>query len=220
MMTFLPYILFLIGFPLLIKGADLLVDVASSLARRFYVSDLVIGLTVVAFGTSSPELFVNVISSLKGNTDIAIANVLGSNIANIFLILGVASIIYPLSVSEGTVWKEIPLALLAAALAGILVKDQLIDRTASSVLSRIDGLVLLAFFIVFLYYSFSIARTIEGMGSHVPSKQYTLFKSVSLIFAGLAGLVLGGKWIVDGAAHMALKLGLSQPPPFCLHVYR
>jgi cation:H+ antiporter len=209
-MAFLPYALFLIGFPLLIKGADLLVEGASAIARRFHVSDLVIGLTVVAFGTSCPELFVNVVSSLKGNTDIAIANVLGSNIANIFLILGIASIIYPLSVSKGTVWKEIPLALLAAVLAGILVNDRLIDGAASSTLSRIDGLVLLAFFIIFLYYSFSIAKQIEGLESHIPSKQHRLFKSISLILVGLAGLILGGKWIVDGAVYLALKLGLSQ----------
>jgi len=136
--------------------------------------------------------------------------VLGSNIANIFLILGIASIIYPLSVSKGTVWKEIPLALLAAVLAGILVNDRLIDGAASSTLSRIDGLVLLAFFIIFLYYSFSIAKQIEGLESHIPSKQHRLFKSISLILVGLAGLILGGKWIVDGAVYLALKLGLSQ----------
>ncbi len=209
-MAFLPYILFLIGFPLLIKGAALLVDGASSIARRAHVSDLVIGLTVVAFGTSSPELFVNIISSLKGNTDIAIANVLGSNIANILLILGIASIIHPLSVSKGTVWKEIPLCLLAALLAGILVNDQWIDGAASSILTRIDGLVFLAFFSIFLYYSFSIAKTIEGMEEHIPSKQYSLLKSVGLVLLGLVGLILGGKWIVDGAVHMALRLGLSQ----------
>ena len=102
-------ILLIAGFILLIKGAGFLIDGASSIARRFNVSDLVIGLTVVAFGTSSPELFVNIISSIKGNTEIAIGNVLGSNIANIFLILGVSSIIYPLRVGTGTVWKEIPL---------------------------------------------------------------------------------------------------------------
>ncbi|NVM25560.1 MAG: sodium:calcium antiporter, partial [Desulfobacterales bacterium] len=108
----LPYILLIVGFVLLIKGADFLVDGASSIARRLQVSDLVIGLTVVAFGTSTPEFFVNIIASIKGDTDIAIGNVLGSNIANIFLILGVSSIIYPLTVTKGTVWKEIPFSLL------------------------------------------------------------------------------------------------------------
>ena len=107
----LPYLLLIAGFVLLIKGADFLVNGASSLARRFNVSDLVIGLTIVAFGTSTPELFVNIFASFKGNTDIAIGNVLGSNIANIFLILGVSAVIYPLTVTKGTVWKEIPFSL-------------------------------------------------------------------------------------------------------------
>ena len=104
----LTYFFFLLGFVLLIKGADLLVDGASAISRKFNVSDLVIGLTVVAFGTSTPELFVNIVASARGNTEIAIGNVLGSNISNVFLILGISSIIYPLSVSKGTVWKEIP----------------------------------------------------------------------------------------------------------------
>jgi cation:H+ antiporter len=104
----LTYLLFLLGFVLLIKGADFLVDGASAIARRFSVSDLVIGLTVVAFGTSTPELFVNIVASARGNTEIAIGNVLGSNISNVLLILGISAVIYPLSVSKGTVWKEIP----------------------------------------------------------------------------------------------------------------
>ena len=116
-------ILFLAGFVLLIKGADLLVEGASSIARRFGISDLVIGLTIVAFGTSTPELFVNIAASFKGNTDIAIGNVLGSNISNIFLILGISSIIYPLSVTKGTVWKEIPFSLLAVLVLAILAND-------------------------------------------------------------------------------------------------
>ena len=158
MTAILPYVLLVIGFVLLIKGADFLVDGASSIARRFDVSDLVIGLTVVAFGTSTPELFVNIIASLRGTTDIAIGNVLGSNICNVFLILGVSSMIYPLSVTKGTVWKEIPLSLLAALLLGILANDHLIDKREPSALTRIDGLVFLSFFLIFLYYSFSIAR--------------------------------------------------------------
>ena len=131
---------------LLIKGADFLVDGASAIARRLRVSDLVIGLTVVAFGTSTPELFVNIIASIKGNTEIAIGNVLGSNISNVFLILGISSIIYPLTVTKGTVWKEIPFSLLAALLLGVLANDQLIDNSNGSSLTRIDGLVLTGLF--------------------------------------------------------------------------
>jgi cation:H+ antiporter len=205
-----PYIFLIIGFVLLIRGAGLLVDGASSIARRLNVSDLVIGLTVVAFGTSTPELFVNIVASVRGTTDIAIGNVLGSNVCNMFLILGVSSMIHPLSVTKGTVWKEIPLSLLAALLLGILANDQLIDNTEPSALTRIDGLVFLFFFIIFLYYSSSIARRIEGMEGHVPAKAYGLGKSLLLVILGLAGLTLGGKWIVDGAVHLATRFGMSQ----------
>jgi cation:H+ antiporter len=206
----LPYILFIIGFILLIKGADFLVDGASAIARRLKVSDLAIGLTIVAFGTSTPELFVNIIASIKGNTDIAIGNVLGSNISNIFLILGISSIIFPLSVSKGTVWKEIPFSLLAVFVLGVMVNDHLIDSTGPSILSRTDGIIFLAFFIIFIYYSFSIAKRIDGMEELIPKKQYALYKSLLMIFFGLVGLSLGGKWIVDGAVKFATTFGLSE----------
>ncbi len=204
------YITFFIGLILLIKGADFLVEGATGIASRLKVSDLVVGLTVVAFGTSTPEFFVNIIASLKGNTQIGIGNILGSNISNIFLILGVSSIIYPLTVTKGTVWREIPFSLLAAVVLGILANDRLIDYSDSSALTRIDGLVLLSFFIIFLYYSFNIAKSIEGMQEYMPVKEQGLLKSYLLVVSGFAGLGLGGKWIVDGAVHMALNLGLSE----------
>jgi cation:H+ antiporter len=206
----LTYFLFLLGFVLLIKGADFLVDGASAIARRFNISDLVIGLTVVAFGTSTPELFVNIVASARGNTDIAIGNVLGSNISNVFLILGISAIIYPLSVSKGTVWKEIPFSLLAVITLGLMANDQVIDGDGSSLLTRIDGLVLLAFFTIFLYYSFSIAKAIEGLDEHVPAKATSFVKSILLVIAGLIGLTLGGKWIVDGAVTLAKSFGMSE----------
>ncbi|MBC8458019.1 MAG: calcium/sodium antiporter [Deltaproteobacteria bacterium] len=206
----LSYLLLIVGFALLIKGADFLVDGASSIAKRLSISDLVIGLTVVAFGTSAPELFVNLVASFKGKTDIAIGNVLGSNIANIFLILGISSLIYPLSVTKGTVWKEIPLSLLAAVLLWILANDQFIDKSSHSALTRIDGLVFLSFFIIFLYYTFGIARKIEGPEEGVPVKQHSSRKSILFILIGLGGLIVGGQWIVNGAVHMALNLGMSE----------
>ena len=206
----LPYLLLIAGFVLLIKGADFLVNGASSIARRFNVSDLVIGLTIVAFGTSTPELFVNIFASFKGNTDIAIGNVLGSNIANILLILGVSAVIYPLTVTKGTVWKEIPFSLLAILVLGVLANDRLIDTSSSSALMRADGLVFLFFFIIFLYYSGSIAKRIEGMEELVPAKQYGLARSFLWVLFGLIGLTLGGKWIVDGAVHLATRFGMSQ----------
>ncbi len=206
----LTYVLFITGFVILIKGADALVDGAASVARGLNVSDLVIGLTVVAFGTSTPELFVNIIASFKGNTDIAIGNVLGSNIANVFLILGVSSVIYPLAVTKGTVWKEIPLSLLAAIVLFFTANDQLLDRFGVSAVTRIDGLVFLSFFTIFIYYTFSIATRIEGMEDHVPAKAYGWTRSILYILLGLAGLILGGKWIVDGAVAIATKFGLSE----------
>lgn len=210
MSAYLPYLLLVAGFVLLIKGADLLVSGASSLGRRVGVSDLVIGLTVVAFGTSSPELFVNLMASARGSTDIAIGNVLGSNIANIFLILGVSSVVYPLSVGKGTVWKEIPLSLLAICLLGVLVNDRWIDRAGASALTRVDGIVLLSFFIVFLYYSASIAGKVEGMQEAVPGSVMGTGKSVLFVLLGLGGLAVGGEWIVRGAVHTAGTLGMSE----------
>ena len=206
----LTYLLFVLGFVVLIKGADWLVAGASAIARRYDVSDLVIGLTVVAFGTSTPELFVNILASAKGNTDIAIGNVLGSNISNVFLILGVSAIIYPLSVSKGTVWKEIPFSLLAVVVMGLMANDRMIDGSGLSGLTRIDGLVLLAFFSIFLYYSFSIAKAIEGMEEHVPDKPRSLGRSFLLVIVGLIGLTLGGQWIVDGAVTIATNFGMSE----------
>jgi cation:H+ antiporter len=205
-----PYLQLVAGFVLLVKGADLLVNGTSSIGRRYHVSDLVIGLTVVAFGTSSPELFVNIIASIKGNSGIAIGNVLGSNIANTLLILGVASVIYPLSVTKGTVWKEIPFSLLAAILLGVMANDFFIDKVQFSALTRIDGIVFLSFFVIFMYYSFSIAGQINGIEEHTPSKQYGPGISFCLVLLGLLGLGFGGDWIVKGAVHTALTLGLSE----------
>lgn len=200
----------MVGFVLVIKGASLLVDGASALARRLRISDLVVGLTVVAFGTSLPELFVNIAASAKGSTGIAVGNILGSNIANILLILGVSGIICPLAVSKGTVWKEIPLSLLAAVAVGILANDRLIDGSATSSLTRIDGLVLLSFFIIFLFYSCSIARPVEGTDACLPKGRYKAAKIFAFIVIGFAGLILGARFIVVGAVGLANALGADE----------
>ena len=204
----LTYILLVVGFVLLIKGASFLVDGASRIAAILKVPDLVIGLTVVAFGTSFPELFVNVFASIKGNAGIAIGNILGSNIFNILLILGVSAIIYPLKVSQGTVWKEIPLTLLAAVLLGIMANDRLIDGGDGSALTRIDGLVFLSFFLIFLYYIFGITK--DGRPAAEPAQGPCLGRSMLNVALGLAFLALGAKWVVDGAVKMALALGVSE----------
>ncbi|AHM62914.1 putative transmembrane K+ dependent Na+/Ca+ exchanger-related protein [Flammeovirgaceae bacterium 311] len=206
----LNYLFLFGGMALIIFSANWLVDGASGIAKKFGISDLVIGLTIVAFGTSAPELTVNVFSALQGSTDIAIGNVLGSNIANIFLILGVAALIYPLSIQRNTTWKEIPLSLLAAVVLGVLANDQLIDRsTTGSEVSRIDGIVLLCFFLIFMVYTFEIARSQkEAIDESI--KPVPLWKGLLLIAIGLLGLYFGGKYLVEGAIVIAREFGMSE----------
>lgn len=203
------YLFLIIGFILLIKGADVLVEGATSLARKFKVSDLVIGLTIVAFGTSAPELFVNISSSIRGNPAIAIGNILGSNIANIFLVLGLAALIRPLGVGRGTVWKEIPFMLFASLLLGLLANDIIFFRADTSSLGRIDGCIFLIFFAGFMIYSFRIAK-VSDMPEEVPEIQFTPLKSVIFVLLGLLGLSCGGKVIVDSAVEIARRLGMDE----------
>jgi cation:H+ antiporter len=205
----LTYILFVVGFVLLISGANLLVEGSASIAKKLNISSIVIGLTIVAFGTSAPELIVNIFASVQGNTEIAIGNILGSNIVNILLILGISAIIYPLATKENTVWKEIPLSLLAAILVGVMVNDLLIDGGTFSGLTRIDGIVLIAFFIIFLYYTFGISK-VSGENTDLEIKDMSYMKSSLYIVGGLLGLVFGGKWIVDGAIKIAEGFNVSQ----------
>lgn len=205
----LIYILFVVGFVLLISGANLLVEGSASIAKKLNISSIVIGLTIVAFGTSAPELIVNIFASVQGNTEIAIGNILGSNIVNILLILGISAIIYPLATKENTVWKEIPLSLLAAILVGVMVNDLLIDGGTFSGLTRIDGIVFIAFFIIFLYYTFGISK-VSGENTDLEIKEMSYMKSSLYIVGGLLGLVFGGKWIVDGAIKIAEGFNVSQ----------
>lgn len=205
----MTYILLLLGFVFLIKGAGFLVDGASSVAKKFNISNLVIGLTIVAFGTSAPELFVNLFASFNGTTDIAIGNIVGSNIANVFLILGIAAIIYPIKVGKGTVWKEIPLSLLAAVLLLILANDRLVDGLGFNALTRSDGAVLIAFFVIFIYYTFGIAKNQDTNDGQEAPKVYSGLTSAGLILLGLIGLVIGGQWIVNSATVIATNFGLS-----------
>jgi len=203
----LYYLLFISGFAILLKGADLLVDGSSSIAKKLKIPSLVIGLTIVAFGTSAPELMVNILASIQGNADIAIGNIVGSNIANILLILGVATVIYPIQISKGTALKEIPFNLLAVFVLAIMANDMLIDHRGFSELSRIDGLILLSFFIIFLYYTFGISK-VEGEREMI--EEYKVSTSFWYILLGIIGLGFGGKWIVDSATYFASTWGLSQ----------
>ena len=201
-------ILFFIGFPFLIKGADFLVEGASSVARRFRVSSLFIGLTIVAFGTSFPELIVNIFASLQGAPDLAISNIIGSNIANTLLILGAAAIFRPIVLSPGTAQREIPLSFLAGIVVLVMANDFIIDNAPLSVLSRIDGIILIAFFSIFLYYAFAISG-VEGK-EEAEKEKISLLQSVLMIGLGLVGLFFGGKWVVDGAVFAAGFFGVSE----------
>lgn len=204
----LTILLLIVGFALLVKGADWLVEGASSIAKRLGISDLVIGLTIVAFGTSTPELLVNLIASFKGNSEIAIGNILGSNIANILLILGVAALIYPLEIKKSTTWKEIPMNLLATAILFFVVNDVLIDKMPNSVITRIDGLILIGFFLIFLVYTIGLAKAEHESEEGV--KKYSVPIALLMTFGGLICLTLGGKWVVDGAVSLARLWGVSE----------
>ncbi|MCL4691071.1 MAG: calcium/sodium antiporter [Candidatus Hydrogenedentes bacterium] len=205
----MSYIVLIAGFVFLIKGADLLVEGASSLAKRLGVSDLVIGMTIVALGTSLPELIVSVFAAAKGVTGIAIGNVIGSNIANILLVLGVAAVISPVIVARGTVRKEIPFCLLAALQVALLPNDRIIEGETHNILSRIDGFVLLSFLVLFLYYVFELARSSEAEMLDVPEFTTTVPRSLGRIALGLIGLTFGGQWVVRSATDIAHAFDVS-----------
>lgn len=209
----LTYILFVVGFVFLIKGANFLVDGSVSLAKRAKISSIVIWLTIVSFGTSMPELVVNLFANIEGDTGIAIGNILWSNIANVLLILWASAIIYPLTTKNNTSRKEIPLSILAALVLWFLANDFLIDgNTWYSWLTRIDGLILLWFFSIFMVYVFSIARPkdVEEIADVDDIKKMNKRKSYGYILLWLIGLALWGKRIVDGAVYIATVLGVTQ----------
>jgi cation:H+ antiporter len=205
------FLLLTVGFVILIYGANKLVDAASDLALRLNVPKIVIGLTIVAFGTSAPELSVNLLAAAKQNSDIALGNVIGSNILNILLILGIAAFITPLGVKSNTTWIEIPLALLAALLVLAATSERWLGQMGeASVISRSEGLFLLAFFIIFLVYNFQLARQGSNEEMDIEAKLYSMPKAILFITLGLGLLVLGGQLIVNNAVVIAKELGLSE----------
>ncbi len=196
------------GLVLLIVGADLLIRGASSLAKRLAIAEIVIGLTVVAFGTSTPEMVVNVFAAAEGRNEIVFGNVLGSNLFNILLILGISGLIYPLAVQRNTVWKEIPFSLLAVLVLLLLVNDRWEATSSADVLSRADGLVLLLLFALFITYTFGLTAVQAGDEFNVTV--YSWGVSLALIAGGLALLVGGGRLCVGGAVGLARQLDLSE----------
>jgi len=210
-------ILFILGFVFLIKGADILIDGSSSIAKRFGLSAFFIGLTIVAFGTSAPELVINIMANIKGNSGIVLGNIIGANIANTLLILGVAAVISPLVIKRRTIHKEIPYLLLAILAVGILSNDFLFTNFQPDGLDRIDGLMMLLFFIIFVFYTFGISREEENIFQKTvgelkaqENKEYSLFKAIAMILAGLGGLIFGGHWVVNGAIGIAHYFNFSQ----------
>lgn len=203
-------ILLLIGGLLLILvGANALTDGAASVAKRFNISSLVIGLTIVAFGTSAPELTVSIVSALKGSADMAIGNVVGSNIFNTLMIVGCTAAIVPISMTKGTLSKEIPLSLLATVVLFVCANDILINGASQNTISSSDGMLLLCFFLIFLGYTFAIAHN-GGDSESTPIKKMPIWKASLFILGGLAGLVYGGQFFVSGASGIARNLGVSE----------
>jgi len=226
--------LLVIGFVVLIKGADFLVDGASAIAKRFRISDIIIGLTIVSFGTSAPELIVNVGAAIEGKNGMIFGNVLGSNIFNTCLILGIAGLIYPLSVQQTTMRIELPFSIFIVVLMFVLSNDSLLWGYDHSIFSRIDGLVLLALFGGFLYYVYTSAK-VPNLESDVISPnsssvlddgfveqnegqtefeieepEGSIWKDIAWVVLGGGGLVLGGRLVLDNAVFIADMYGMSE----------
>ena len=208
------YILFVVGFIILIKGADLLVEGASSIGKRLKLPDIIIGLTIVSFGTSLPELLVNMVASFSDSSELAIGNVMGSNVANILLILGIAAIVKPLPITKNTYFSEIPFSLIATLLVGFLANATLFNETnpveGALFLSRYDGFVLLFFFLMFLGYVYVVSKQNKEEFVEGNIVVMSTGKSSIYILVGMVGLFFGGQWVVDGAIHLAQLFGMSE----------
>ena len=205
-------IFLILGFILLIKGADLFVDGASSTAGNFKISKILIGLTIVAFGTSAPEFAVSMNSLANHSTDLLLGNVIGSNIMNILLILGVAAVIHPINIRNNTVKKELPLTMLISTILAVLFLDTKLGNSTRNAISRADAIVVLLFFTIFLYYLLSQARKKREEDYDEPDEQpkYPLLKSIILVIIGLLGIIFGSDIVVDCAQSIATRIGVSE----------
>ena len=200
-------ILLVLGFIVLIKGADLFVDGACGLAQKFKVSKMLIGLTIVSFGTSAPELAVSIKSLLVGKGDFVLGNVIGSNILNILLIIGFSALIHSLQVKNSTVKKELPITILITSLFAVLLSDNVFDRGIKNTFTRADGIIVLLFFSIFIYYLISMSRkkiTEEQSINIMP-----LTKAIIYIFLGLIGVIIGSHFVVESSTIIAKILGVS-----------
>lgn len=203
--------LLLIGFVALIKGADWLIDASSSAASHFKVSKMLIGLTIVAFGTGAPELAVSISSLVNGTTDMLLGNVMGSNIVNILLLIGIAALIRPIRIKKDTVSKELPLLLLISTALIVLFLDTILMNAEANTITRADGLICLLFFAIFIFYIISLARKNRksSTGKEVEKPKFSLGVSLLLILVGLAGVVGGSELVVTSASNIASAIGIS-----------
>ena len=200
--------LLIIGFIILIKGADIFVDGASSVAGNFKVSKMLIGLTIVAFGTSAPEFAVSVKSLLSGSGDMVLGNVIGSNILNILLILGVSSMFHSLKVKDNTVKKELPITLLMTAIFIVLLSDKLFDKGFNNTFTRSDGIVIILFFLVFVYYLIKMAR--NKIDKSQDEKYMSMKKAILFTILGIVGIIIGSNLVVENASAIARTIGVSE----------
>ncbi|MBR2678550.1 MAG: calcium/sodium antiporter [Bacilli bacterium] len=199
--------LLIFGFVILIKGADFFVDGASSIAANLKVSKMLIALTIVSFGTSAPELAVAIKAIASGSGDIVLGNVIGSNILNILLIIGISAIVHSLGVKNNTVKKELPITMLITTLFGVLLLDNVFDKGIANSFSRSDGVVLLLFFSVFMYYLISMSRNRIDEDEVAPMP---ILKSIGFTTLGLVGIILGSNFVVDSATYIAKAIGISE----------
>jgi len=202
-------LLIILGMALLIKGGDFLVDGAASLARRFNISELAIGLTIVAFGTSAPELVVSLAAAVGAHPEIALGNVIGSNNFNLFAILGITGIIAPIAVQKNTVCIEIPFSLLAVIILYLLANLNFFPNEINTI-TRVDGVILLLFFGLFLFYVYKSMKTVGNDDGGSSVKTFSLFKSIVFIVLGLVFLVIGGRVVVNSAVDLARALNISE----------
>lgn len=214
-MIIIPVLYLIVGFVLLVKGADFFVEGASSIAKRMHIPTIVIGLTIVAFGTSAPELAVSLSAAIKGSNDIAIGNVVGSNIFNLLVVIGVSAMISPLTVKRSMIKKDYPLSIFAAVLLGVLCLDSVLFHAKETTLGRMDGVILLVCFVFFMYIT--VREGLRGRKDakkehedEVENMSFPIGKSIVLLVVGLAGIAFGGDLSVEGAKEIARAFGLSE----------
>ncbi|PAV28276.1 sodium:proton exchanger [Virgibacillus profundi] len=207
----MAYVLLLVGFGLLIKGADYFVEASSNIASLLRVPPILIGLTIVAFGTSSPEATVSIIAALGGSADVSLGNVVGSNVFNITLVVGIAAILYPLKVENETIKKEVPFTLLASGVLLVLMSDVVLQGFGSNLLTRSDGLIFLLFLSIFMYYVIEVGlKSRKDSANESVPDDITWGKNILFTLIGLAAIIFGGNLVVHNGTEIAYSLGMSE----------